>query len=163
MCAQRRFRSVYALTQSDQNLPLAHFGYPTRTDQTVWMHRLICAFVGESTRPIRHSGGDDTSSRWHGRLHDPWLRSCNHSRWQDTLWLGAEFHCLPLQGKGGCIGKGATTVVSSWQSRSWKSWRGLWTASSDSWCQSTIPSLALSQAEAQQMQALLSGSCKRII
>ena len=27
-----------------------------------------------------------------------------------------------------------------------KSWRGLWTASSDSWCQSTIPHLALSQA-----------------
>ena len=25
---------------------------------------------------------------------------------QGTLWLGAEFHCLPLQGKGGCIGKG---------------------------------------------------------
>ena len=56
--------------------------------------------------PIRHSGGDNTSSRWHGRLHDPWPRRCNHSWWQDTLWLGAEFHCLPLQRKGGCIGKG---------------------------------------------------------
>ena len=50
--------------------------------------------------------------------------------------------------------KGKTTMVSSWQSRSWKSWRGLWTASSDSWCQLTIPSLASSQAEAQQMQSL---------
>ena len=30
-----------------------------------------------------------------------------------------------------------------------ESWRGLWTASSDSWCQSTILSLASSQAEAQ--------------
>ena len=35
-----------------------------------------------------------------------WPGSSNHSWWQDTLWLGAEFHCLPLQGKGGCIGKG---------------------------------------------------------
>ena len=26
--------------------------------------------------------------------------------WQGTLWLGSEFHCLPLQGTGGCIGKG---------------------------------------------------------
>ena len=43
--------------------------------------------------------------------------------------------------------KGATTAVSSWQSRLWKSWRGLWMASSDSWCQSTIPSFVLSQAE----------------
>ena len=31
----------------------------------------------------------------------------------------------------------------------------LWTASSDSWCQSTIPSSASSQAEALQMQSLL--------
>ena len=60
----------------------------------------------QSTKPIRHSGGDDTSSRWHGLLHDPWPRSCNHSWWQGTLWLGAEFHCLPLQGKGGRVGKG---------------------------------------------------------
>ena len=59
--------------------------------------------------------------------------------------------------------KGATTVVSSWESRLWKSWRGLWTASSDSWCQSTIPSLTSSQAEARQTQYLLSGSCKRSI
>ena len=59
--------------------------------------------------------------------------------------------------------KGATTAVSSWQSRLWKSWRGLWTASSDSWCQSTIPSLASSQAEALQTQSLLSGNCKRSI
>ena len=35
-----------------------------------------------------------------------WPCSCNHSRLQGTLLLGAEFHCLPLQGKGGCIGKG---------------------------------------------------------
>ena len=42
-------------------------------------------------------------------------------------------------------------------------WRGLWTVSSDSWCQSTIPSLASSQVEAQQTQSLLSGSCKRSI
>ena len=39
----------------------------------------------QSTRPIRHSGGDDTSSRWHGRLHKPWPCSCNCSRWQGTL------------------------------------------------------------------------------
>ena len=39
----------------------------------------------------------------------------------------------------------------------------LWTASSDSWCQSTIPSLASSQAEALQTQSLLLGSCKRSI
>ena len=36
----------------------------------------------------------------------PWPRSCNHIWWQGTLWLGAEFHCLPLQGKRGHIGKG---------------------------------------------------------
>ena len=33
----------------------------------------------------------------------------------------------------------------------------------DSWCQSTIPSMASSKAEALQMQSLLSGSCKRSI
>ena len=59
--------------------------------------------------------------------------------------------------------KGETTAVSNWQRRSWKSWRGLWTASSDSWCQSTIPSLASSKAEAQQTQSLLPGSCKSSI
>ena len=37
------------------------------------------------------------------------------------------------------------------------------TASLDSWCQLTIPSLASSQAEALQTQSLLSGSCKRSI
>ena len=41
--------------------------------------------------------------------------------------------------------------MTCWQSRLWKSWRGLWTASSDSWCPSTIPSLASSQAEALQI------------
>ena len=35
--------------------------------------------------------------------------------------------------------KGETNMVSSWQSRSWKSWRELLTASSDSWCQSLCP------------------------
>ena len=61
--------------------------------------------------------------------------------------------------------KGATTAnyLQRWQSSLWKSWRGLWMASSDSWCQSTIPILASSQAEAQQTQSLLSGSCKRSI
>ena len=46
------------------------------------------------------------SSGWHGRLHDLWPRSCNHPQWQGTLWLGAEFHCLPLQGKGGTLERG---------------------------------------------------------
>ena len=46
----------------------------------------------------QHCGGDDMSSRWHRYLYDLWPRSCNHSRWQGTLWLGAEFHFLPLQG-----------------------------------------------------------------
>ena len=63
----------------------------------------------QSTGPIRHSGGDDTSRRWHGGLHDPWPHSCNHLWWQGTLWLGAEFHCLPLQRKRGRIGKGQLT------------------------------------------------------
>ena len=36
-------------------------------------------------------------------------------------------------------------------------------SSSGSWCQSTIHSLALSQAEALQTQSLLSGNCKRSI
>ena len=34
---------------------------------------------------------------------------------------------------------------------------------SGSWCQSTISSLASSQAEVQKTQSLLSGSCKRSI
>ena len=42
-----------------------------------------------------------------------------------------------------------------------KSWKGLWTASSDSWCQLTISSLALSQAAVQQMQSLLSGTANK--
>ena len=41
--------------------------------------------------------------------------------------------------------KGVTAVVSSWQNRSWKSWRGLWMALSDKWCQSMTPSLVLYQ------------------
>ena len=81
----------------------------------------------QSTGSIRHSGRDDTSSWWHGRLHDPWPCSCNHSRWQGTLWLGAEFVSL-YKGKG-THWKEASTVVLSWQSRSWKSWRGLWMTS----------------------------------
>ena len=52
------------------------------------------------------------------------------------------------KGKGDALERGNYPPVSSWQSKSWKSWRGLWTASSDSWCQSTIPSLASFQAEA---------------
>ena len=32
--------------------------------------------------------------------------SAAHSQWQGTLWLGAEFHCLPLQRLAECIGKG---------------------------------------------------------
>ena len=59
--------------------------------------------------------------------------------------------------------KGETTTVSSWQSRPWKSWRRLWTAPTDSCCQSIISSLASAQAKAQQMQSLLSGSFKRSI
>ena len=37
----------------------------------------------------------------------------------------------------------------------------MWTALTDRWCQLMIPSLALSQIEAQQMQSLSSGSCKK--
>ena len=36
-------------------------------------------------------------------------------------------------------------------------------ALSDKWCQVMTPSLALSQVEAQQMQSLSSGSCKKSI
>ena len=66
--------------------------------------------------------------------------------------------CL-YKSKGDALER-ASTAVSSCQSRSWKSLRGLWMASSDSWCQSTIPSLASSEEETQY---LLSGSCKRSI
>ena len=76
-------------------------------------------------------------------------------------WKQSFIVCL-YKGKG-THWKETTTAVSSWQSRLWKSWRGLWMASSDSWCQSTIPSLASSQAKALQTQSLLSGSCKRSI
>ena len=78
-----------------------------------------------------------------------------------TDWEQSFIVCL-YKGKGGALERG-NYCSSSWQSRLWKSWRGLWMASSDSWCQSTIPSLALSQAEALQTQSLLSGSCKRSI
>ena len=76
---------------------------------------------------------------------------------------GSRFSLSASTREMGTHWKGGTTAVSSWQSRSWKSWRGLWMASSDRWCQSMIPSLASSQAEAQQMQSLLWGSCKRSI
>ena len=53
------------------------------------------------------------------------------------------FVCL-YKGKGDALERGNYR----WQSRLWKSWNGLWAASSDSWCQSAIPSLASSQADA---------------
>ena len=74
-------------------------------------------------------------------------------------WEQSFIVCL-YKGKG-VQWKGVTTLVSSWQNRSWKSWRGLWMALSDKWCQSMTPSFALSLLEAQQMQLLSSGSCKK--
>ena len=68
-------------------------------------------------------------------------------------------NCLPLKGKGGHIGKGQLPRSQA-DRAGYENSGGLWMASSDSWCQSTIPSLASSQAEALQMQSLLSGSCK---
>ena len=124
----------------------------------IWLRSYLADEGRQSTGPIRHSGGDDKSGRWHGCLHDPWPRSCNHSWWQGTLWLGAEFYYLPLQGKRGRIGKGQLL-------RSQADRAGYENPREDCglWCQSTIPSLALSQAEALQTQSLLSGSCKRSI
>ena len=58
-----------------------------------------------------------------------------------------------------CKGKGDAFERGNYRSQADR----LWMASSDRWCQSTIPSLALFQAEAQQMQSLLSGCCKRSI
>ena len=43
-----------------------------------------------------------------------------------------QFHCLPLQGKRGCIGKGQLPWSQADRAGHEKSWRGLWTASSDS-------------------------------
>ena len=76
-------------------------------------------------------------------------------------WEQSFIVCL-YKGKGDALESGNYHGLKL-TDRLWKSWRGLWTASSDSWCQSTIPSLALSQAEALQTQSLLSGSCKRSI
>ena len=40
------------------------------------------------------------------------------------------------KGKGDALERPrVTTMVSSWQNRSWKSWRELWMALSDKWCQ----------------------------
>ena len=61
--------------------------------------------AGKSTGPIRHSGGDDKSGRWHGRLHDQWPRSCNHSWWQGTLWEQSFIVCL-YKGKGDALERG---------------------------------------------------------
>ena len=78
------------------------------------------------------------------------------SEWEQSLIV-----CL-YKGKGDALERGNYRGLKL-TDRLWKSQRGLWTASSDSWCQSTIPSLASSQAEALQTQSLLSGSCKRSI
>ena len=74
-------------------------------------------------------------------------------------WEQSFIDCL-YKGKGDTLERGNYRSLKL-TDRSWKSWRGLWKASSGSWCQSTIPSLASSQAEALQTQSLLSGSCKR--
>ena len=117
----------------------------------------------QSTRPIRHSGGDDMSSWWHGA--PPWSLTLQLQSFMMARYLLTESKVSVSAStrEMGTHWKGATTVVSSWQNRLWKSWRGFWMATSDSWCQLTIPSLALSQAEALQTQSLLSGSCKRSI
>ena len=57
---------------------------------------------------------------------------------------------------------GTTTVISSWQSRLWKSWRGSWMASSDSWCQMTTPSLASSQAEANKCNLCCQAAAREV-
>ena len=77
-------------------------------------------------------------------------------------WEQSFIVCL-YKGKRGRMGKRQLPRSQADRTGYQKSWRGLWTASSDSWCQSTIPSLASSQAEALQTQSLLSGSCKRSI
>ena len=112
--------------------------------------------AGKAPRPFRHSGGDDMSA---SMIRDPAvaiiLDGKVPSDWEQSLSASAR--------ERGMHWKGATTAVSSWLSRWWKSWRGLWLASSDNWCQSTIPRLASSQAEAQLMQSFLSSSCKRSV
>ena len=93
---------------------------------------------GQSTGSIRHSGEDDMSSRWSVISQ---LQSFTMARYLLTgsrVSLSASARVREMHWKG------ETTTVSSWQSRSWKFWRQLWTASSDSWCQLTISSLASS-------------------
>ena len=62
MCAQRRFRSVCAFAQSDQNLHCAHFRYPridcfsmriTMTDQTARKGSLISVCFGRTCQKVR--------------------------------------------------------------------------------------------------------------
>ena len=56
--------------------------------------------VGQSCRSIRHSGGDDQSSRWYSCYHDPRSGYLYYPWRQGPNWLGIKFHCLPLQGQG---------------------------------------------------------------
>ena len=72
-----------------------------------------------------------------------------------------QFHCLPLQGKGGCIGRG--NYRSQADRAGYKNLGEDCGRPHQTVGQSRIPSLASSQAEALQMQSLLSGSCKKSI
>ena len=47
------------------------------------------------------------SSRWHGRLHDLWPPSYNHSWWQGNLWLWEQSFIVCLyKGKGDALERG---------------------------------------------------------
>ena len=59
---------------------------------------------GQSSRPIRHNVRDDTSSRWHGHLHNLWPHSCNHFRWQGTLGAVSLFASTRKSGDGHVLG-----------------------------------------------------------
>ena len=54
--------------------------------------------VGQSHKPIKHSGGKYQGSRWY---------VCHRIFFvmQGLNWMGAQFHFLPLQGRGWCSGK----------------------------------------------------------
>ena len=76
-------------------------------------------------------------------------------------WEQSFIVCL-YKGKGDALERGNYRGLKLTE-QVMKSLRGLWMALSDKWCQLMTPSLALSQVEAQQMQSLSSGSCKKSI
>ena len=91
MCAQQRLRSAWASTQSDQSLHCPHeaklpIECTVKTDQTVWMPRLIWVLAGGTVMLLVLSwGGSDMHAQSLSRVRD-WLLVWSFF-WFPVLWL----------------------------------------------------------------------------